>query len=54
MYCKRIRDLREDNDIKQAEIAKLLNTKKFYLIQIKFKIFLSLQMSKISLLFFKI
>lgn len=25
MYLKRLRDLREDNDLKQADIAKILN-----------------------------
>ena len=30
-YCKRLRDLREDNDLKQEDIAKILNiTKQAY------------------------
>lgn len=27
-YCKRLKDLREDNDLKQEEVAKILNTTK--------------------------
>lgn len=32
-YVKRIRDLREDNDLKQKDIAKLLNTTQSYYAQ---------------------
>lgn len=30
MYFKRIRDLREDNDLKQKDLAKLLNVSQQY------------------------